>query len=748
MQPRRLMRRGSMLGLVVGTVFVGCLSRPVSNSSPVTQTIFSTSIDKSAVKRVDLLFLIDNSKSMGDKQAFLSSAVPDLLTRLVTPDCVDDANPNTVVGVSSNGACATGHLEFPPVDDLHIAVVTSSLGSMGGDVCPEPPGKAPPNEWNDDAQLINRGAIADAPEGFLAYFPPTPDNAGASPTAGTPALADPQKLVQDFQQIVGAVGEGGCGIEAQLESWYRFLVQPDPYQSITVTGGKATLTGVDATVLSQRAHFLRPDSLLAIIDLTDEDDSSIDVRAFNGSGVAGYHMNEQGTPPFKGTSACATSPGSSQCTSCDASGTGSDPVCSAGKNYDPATTPQGEPNIRHIQMKQEFGLDSQYPITRYLDGLTQTMVPDRTGEYPDGAQTYVGTANCYNPIFAQGLPDGSDTSASTLCNLTPGPRTPDLVYYAHIGGVPNQLLHYDPTNPASTNLSPADWKAILGNDPSTYDTTGIDPRMVETYEERPVASGPSATATTWPEYWDLKYACTFTLAQPRDCTQVGAQQGCDCAESSSSAPLPAGTSGWELCQPGSPTMQVSAKAYPTIRELYLAKLMAGQGVVSSLCPIDVTEQGGAGDPLYGYRPAMASIIQRLKTSLLRACVPHKLTVKDGNVDCLVLASLPTTSGTCDPAKGLSPVDAATVAGAASALQGQPDASLLDTTQHTVCQMAQLPAPDGGSCDAASAAGWCYVVGAAAGNTCGNAIAFSAPAQPATGVKTLLSCIESTPTATQ
>ena len=270
--------------------------------------------------------------------------------------------------------------------------------------------------------------------------------------------------------------------------------------------------------------------------------------------------------------------------------------------------------------------------------------------------------------------------------------------------------------------------------------------MQETYEERPVASGPAAGATSWPEYWDLKYACTFTLPQTRDCTQVGAQQGCDCAESTSSAPLPSGTSGWELCQPGSPTIQVSAKAYPTIRELYLAKLMAQQGVVSSLCPIDVTDNG-TGDPLYGYRPAMASIIQRLKTSLVGACLPHKLTVTDGNVDCLVLASLPSTSDTCDPAKGLAPVDAKTVAGAAQALQGQADASLLDTTQHTVCQMAQLPAPDGGSCDSAASPGWCYVTGAAAGNLCGNAIAFSAPAQPSTGVKTLLSCIESTPTAT-
>jgi hypothetical protein len=736
MHPIRCIRRASILGLVLGPVVAGCLSRPVTNSTPDTQTIFSTSIDKSAVKRVDLLFMIDNSKSMGDKQAYLSAAVPDLLTRLVTPNCLDPSDPTKVLGVSSNGACATGRIEFPPVHDMHIAVVSSSLGSLGGDVCTEATSGPIPNGQNDDGQLINRAAgVTDAPEGFLAWLPPTSDNDGVTPTPGTPPVTDAATLIQDFQQIVTAVGEGGCGIEAQLESWYRFLVQPDPYQSISTAGGSAALVGVDATVLKQRHDFLRPDSLLAIIDLSDEDDSSVDVRAYNGSNVAGFHMNEQGTAPYRGTSECATDPTSSACTSCDASGV-SDPVCTATPHYDPSTTPQGEPNIRHIQMKQQFGLDSQYPMSRYVTGLTATMVPDRTGEYPDGAQTYAGNADCVNPIFAQDLPDGSDLDPATLCNLTPGPRTPDLVYYAHIGGVPSKLLHYDPTNPSSTQLSDADWKAILGNDPSTFDTSGIDPSMLETYEQRPLYSAPGST------YWDLAYACTFALNPVRDCTQVGAAQGCDCAESTP----PPGTSGWELCDPNNPTIQIAAKAYPTVRELTLAKLMGAQGVVSSLCPIDAKE-AAPGDPLYGYRPAMAAILQRLASSLVGACLPHELTVTDGAVDCLVLASLPGTGQTCDPAKGLAPADPQTVAHAAQSLQGQATAALLDTTQRTVCQMSQLPAPDGGSCTTSADAGWCYVVGAAAGNTCGNAIQFSPAAQPSTGVETLLSCIETTPTVT-
>ena len=41
-----------------------------------------------AVSKVDLLFAIDDSLSMGDKQRLLANAVPDLLERLVVPNCV------------------------------------------------------------------------------------------------------------------------------------------------------------------------------------------------------------------------------------------------------------------------------------------------------------------------------------------------------------------------------------------------------------------------------------------------------------------------------------------------------------------------------------------------------------------------------------------------------------------------------------------------------------------------------------
>jgi len=92
---------------------------------------------------------------------------------------------------------------------------------------------------------------------------------------------------------------------------------------------------------------------------------------------------------------------------------------------------------------------------------------------------------------------------------------------------------------------------------------------------------------------------------------------CDCSPPQSGAfthdQVPA------VCNDATPTQQDFAKAYPTIRELLLAKLLgevpgANEGVVSSICPIHTVE-GEAGDPLYGYRPAVSAIVDRLKQSL-------------------------------------------------------------------------------------------------------------------------------------
>jgi hypothetical protein len=373
------------------------------------------------------------------------------------------------------------------------------------------------------------------------------------------------------------------------------------------------------------------------------------------------------------------------------------------------------------------------------------MVPDRNGEYPAGAMTYQGNANCANPIFSKDLPDGTNLDPAALCNLQPGPRAPSegLVYYAHVGGVPHELLQQDPTNPDSPQkdtLTGDDWTKILGKDPAHYDTTGIDPRMVETYKVRPWTQGSTGSIV---DYWDLAFACTFPLATPRDCTNPANQNGCDCAFQKPTDGL---SHNWELCDPNDPTKQVAAKAYPTVRELWLAQLLGAQGVVASLCPIHTQPANGdmPPDPLYGYRPAMNAIVNRLASRLVAQCLPRQLQPdSQGAVPCLVLASLPDASSSCDPSKGESSVDPHVVTAASESLQGQFGAGAFDPTQHTVCQIDEVTGTDlvSGTCKQSTKPGWCYVTGAAAGGRCPQALIFSPNATPSTGTVVAMVCIE-------
>jgi hypothetical protein len=677
---------------------------------------------------VDLLLDVDNSASMGDKEAYLALVVPDLVTRLVQPNCVSSAG--APAGRSKNGCCAAypgTTLEFPPVRDMHIGIVSSSLGTRGvttsGAVCEPtsmtndgaPFGNGDPaisSHADDRGELIDRTATDPYREGtsadaggqhFLDWFPTGPgwatEDGGPATGPLSPVLAPlatpirtPAQLEKDFSALIIGAHYYGCGIESQLESWYRFLVQPDPYDSIQIVGDNAQWTGVDATIIKQRHDFLRPDSVVAILVLSDENDSEIDVRSFEGQG---YKFMDENFPPPRGTSTCATSPGSPSCTTCAyCRGTKpasicDDPICKTGTPYFGSTDPGFYINVRHVHMQEKYGLDVQFPLGRYLLGLTSLTVPDRNHEHPTGATQYLHCyqggigqpscepttmlhtedLDCTNPLFAATLPDGSDPSATTLCNASGGggPRTSDLVFYAHIGGIPHQLLQVDPKDPDSPQkdtLSPSDWVKILGNgweslpnppaltNPNQYDYGGIDVHMVEAFAPRPppakaLTLGPFAsgggldpinggewvTNTASPQHTlpvDREYACIFALVDPktgdstpRDCTNpdYAIQDACDC--SVENLPLDAVPSVCGLHDQNRAyaagvndyTTQYFAKAYPTIREIELARLMGNQGVLSSLCPIHVMDNATGDDPLFGYRPAVNALVTRMKEKL-------------------------------------------------------------------------------------------------------------------------------------
>ncbi len=520
--------RCAMTGLVLvvtgGSSVVGCLDRPVVPGEPSTKTNFTTQFAEHDVDKLDISSSsIDNSASMGDKQAYLEKAIPDLITRLITPNCVSNADNVTVTGTSTIAAdgtasCPSGSApRFPAVHDMHIGVVSSSLGPRLGDKQPADGsggeciatssitinGVNLNNHDDDQAHLINRSSdpslgltdpptenpLADASSGFLAWFPNAAANTGKTSGVSNP-VTSAATLQSDFADLIAGVHEYGCGIESQLENWYRFLIQPDPYASLSLTSaGKAQWVGVDTTILKQRHDFLRPDSLVAIVDLTDENDSEIDVRSIGGQGY--LFMSTKFFPPH-GTTECATDPSNSACTT---QGSGD------ATPYNSPTDWGYDLNLRHVHMKAKYGIDAQFPISRYVNGLTSGTVPDRATEYPDPTARYdtnVGDERLREPALrslaprrrrrCRRAPRPGTTSArrgrSSASSPPSSARSKNLIFYAVIGGVPWQLLHFDPTSAKNSLLSSDDWVRILGTDPDNFNYTGIDPHMVESYAPR------------------------------------------------------------------------------------------------------------------------------------------------------------------------------------------------------------------------------------------------------------------------
>ena len=94
----RLVRAGVASLVAAGAaaaLATGCLDRPVVPAEPKTSNVFVDQIVQTAVDKIDLLFMVDDSVSMSDKQAILKAAVPVLVSRLVSPICVDANGKST-----------------------------------------------------------------------------------------------------------------------------------------------------------------------------------------------------------------------------------------------------------------------------------------------------------------------------------------------------------------------------------------------------------------------------------------------------------------------------------------------------------------------------------------------------------------------------------------------------------------------------------------------------------------------------
>jgi hypothetical protein len=208
----------SLLGLAAG-LLAGCPDRTISEVVPEQGRVETKDIPVNFNRNVDILFVIDDSPSMADKQKNLADNFPNFINVL-----------NTIQG---------------GLPDVHIGVVTSDMGTLGSaDAAPGP----------SIGSIGNGGCSGTGKNGNLQTF--------GAPVTGV--------FISDIKQMDGSrqtnytgnlsdvfgqmakAGAGGCGFEQHLEA------------------AKHALNNNPAN-----AGFVRADAFLAIIFIADEDDCSM-----------------------------------------------------------------------------------------------------------------------------------------------------------------------------------------------------------------------------------------------------------------------------------------------------------------------------------------------------------------------------------------------------------------------------------------------------------------------------------------
>jgi hypothetical protein len=216
----------TQLVLFAPLLVAGCPDRTISGV-PVEQGIVETNDFPSVPRRdIDILFVVDSSRSMAEEQASLKANFPRFVSVL---ESIEGGLPN-----------------------VHLGVITPDLGTRALD------GNASPLT-NCTATGGRKGDLHGIPGGPL-FLRDIDDGAGGRTRNYTGTLAE------RFAELA-EVGIDGCGIEQHLES-VKMALENNP----------------------ANAGFLRPDALLAVVIIADEDDCSLAQKAlFDGnSGDSSY----------------------------------------------------------------------------------------------------------------------------------------------------------------------------------------------------------------------------------------------------------------------------------------------------------------------------------------------------------------------------------------------------------------------------------------------------------------------------
>lgn len=218
------MRRFAAASLVTLTagLLAGCPDRSIDEVTPQQGRVEAKDIPVNVNRDLDLLFLIDDSPSMKDKQNNLAANFPEFIRVLSS---IPGGLPN-----------------------VHIGITTSDMGTKAAEDIT--PGSAIPPLGNGGCSGVGKNGNLQTYGAQLNgdVFISDIDNGTGGRTRNYGG-----NLSDVFSMMARGAGAGGCGFEQHLEAVKQAL-QP-------------------ANVVNQ--GFVRPDAYLGIIFIADEDDCSI-----------------------------------------------------------------------------------------------------------------------------------------------------------------------------------------------------------------------------------------------------------------------------------------------------------------------------------------------------------------------------------------------------------------------------------------------------------------------------------------
>ena len=231
---RRAVTATSFLGLAIASLLTGCPDRTISEVNPEQGRVEYKDIPVTVNRAIDILFLIDDSPSMGDKQRNLGDNFPNFINVL-----------NTIQG---------------GLPDVHIGITTSDLGTVAE------------NGTGPSIGAGQQGGCSGEGKGgkLQTYGAPVMGNF-ISDTLDTTGVRNKNytgDLATVFAAMAKGAGVNGCGFEQHLEAVKHALDK--------TSSAAATNMG-----------FLRAEAFLAVIIIADEDDCSMADKGLLGGGDNG-----------------------------------------------------------------------------------------------------------------------------------------------------------------------------------------------------------------------------------------------------------------------------------------------------------------------------------------------------------------------------------------------------------------------------------------------------------------------------